>query len=97
MIKNDTPEELQVILREIEATITNPAFDDARRMEAVKQMALALSLTADKHQLSMREVWEINKEVDADPNTPVSEPKFMNRKERIFWDAVAEWDLLNTK
>ena len=92
---SDTPAELAAVLREIEATITNPAFDDAKRMAAVRRMALALSIVADKHQLSVREAWDANQRVDADPNTPISEPTGeMTRDQRIFWDAVAEWDVL---
>jgi hypothetical protein len=94
----DTPEDLAQILAEIEATITNPAFDPARRFAAVEQQALALSLTADKHDMNVREVWEICKKMDARPDLPMMEPHpdSMTREDRVFWDAIAEWDLLET-
>jgi hypothetical protein len=89
----ESPEDIAKVVHEVAESCTNP--DPAKRAEAIRRTSTALGLTADKHQIEVRAVWDI---VQAMEHTaPYMEPaELKSPEETIFWDFVTEWDLLES-
>jgi len=87
--------DMQAILDEVLASITNPNSSPKEKFEDARRNMIAMGLTADKHCIMVREVWEIVKKLEDAPGMPFEQPdEIKTREERIFWDFIAEWDLL---
>src|SRR5262245_63990156 len=83
------------IFNAILARITNPQLDLRQRHRLAARETAALDLVATKHHITPVEAWAIIERIDDDPATPMSEPTWkMNNSERIYWDWVAECDLM---
>ena len=93
MNNKDTPEELQALTKEIYDSITNPNITEIEKLAAMEMNAISLGLTADKHNMKVRDVWEIVQRLEH--TAPYDEPtETKTKEEQIFWDFVAEWDCL---
>lgn len=94
--KHDTLEEMNQIAKEIYTEITNPNISHAEKMVFMEMNALSMGMTADSFDISVREVWEICKKFQNDPNTPAEEPpkEKQTREEQIFWDSINEYEAL---
>jgi hypothetical protein len=95
MKHKDTPEELNKVAQEVFAYITNPNMNHDEKMVVMEGNCIALGLAADKHDLTVRAVWEIVRKMQDEPITDETRPeKKLAKEEEVFWDFIDEYDLL---